>query len=326
MFSTLARRARETLLLSGALKESSARPTERQELIRTYYAAALDRSAVADQLTDERGAVAALLLYGEALPMLVAAIALAHDPDFVSPASGQPLPPQTSPWDVLADLRQRGRVAALPARLDRAREALEASDALAFDRLPPQTLLDRRTAVQAFMRRLRQLVEPRTSAELKGSRVGRLAGIVAVPCLLVLAILLLPRSANLALKRPVSASSRHPNSTAPADNSGLTNGKIEATYGIETAPGASWVMVDLGQSTPLSKIKIFNRRDASPDSGLPLVLDISEDTVHFIVVDTRTEPFSATKPWIYEVPLEARCRYVRIRSNSMVALTEVEVY
>jgi len=323
-FSTLARRARDRFLLTGALKEAAARPADRQALLREYYAAALDRIAVADQLTDERGAVAALLLYREALPLLVGALALARDPD-ASVASG-PLTPGIAPWDMLEDLRRRGRLPALPRTLDRARAALVAAEPLAFDRLPTQELLDRRAAVAATVRRLRRLVDPRTPAELKGRRYARVAAAAVALALLGVGVISSLRHPNLALKRPASASSRHPASTAPPDSSGINNGVIEPTYGIETAPGPGWVLIDLQENQKISRVKIFNRRDGAFDAGLPLFLELSPDAIKFTVADTRTQPFSSTNPWVYKAPPGTRTRFVRVRSNSLVALTEIEVY
>jgi hypothetical protein len=323
-FATVVRRARSRFLLTDAIRQAAARPAARQELIRTYYAAALDRTTVADQLNDERGAVAAMLLYQQAMPLLVAAVALTNDPEF--PASADPLPAGTSAWEVLADLRQRQRLPALPKKLEQARAALETSEPLGFDRLPPQTLLDRRSVVQATVHRLQALIEPRTPSQLKVGRLARVTGAVLLLALLVLALAASLRHPNLALKKPVSASSRHPASTAPADNSGLTNGEIEATFGIETAPGPSWVMIDLQEDQKVSRVKIFNRRDGSFDAGLPLTLETSADGVTFAAADTRAQPFSSSSPWIWKAPSGTHFRFLRVRSNTLVALTEIEVY
>jgi len=124
----------------------------------------------------------------------------------------------------------------------------------------------------------------------------------------------------------MTASSRHPDSVAPVDNSGLTNGVIESTYGVHTAPGPGWVMIDLEKIQKVSAVKLFNRRDALFDAGLPLTLETSSDGKTFTVADVRTQSFSTANPWIYEAPPGTKLRYLRIRSNSMVALTEVEVY
>ena len=323
-FSTLARRARDRFLLSDALKEAVARDADRQALIRVYYAAALDRSAVADQLNDERGAVAAMLLYREALPLLVASIALAHDPDFRS--VGAVLPAGASAWEVLLDLFQRRHLPALPKNLDVARAALEAPEPLTFDRLPPQTLLDRRAAVQVTMRRLRRLVDVRTPSELKSKRAARLLGVVILVGLILFGIAWAVRSPDLALGKPVTVSSRHPASIAPPDNSGLTNGVIEPAYGIMTNPGPGWVMVDLQANLPIWRVEVFNRRDTDFDMGLPLMLETSSDGVTFKLADTRSQPFSSSRPWIFRAPRGTRGRFIRIRSNTLVALNEVEVY
>jgi len=176
------------------------------------------------------------------------------------------------------------------------------------------------------MRQLRELVEPRTRGELKSSRYARIAGLTGLLALFIAALAWSLYRPNLALRKPVTASSRHPASTAPADGSGLTNGIIEPTYGIQTAPGPGWVLIDLQEIRSYAQVKIFNRRDALFDAGLPMFLEISGDGLTYALVDTRTQPFSSSSPWIYNAPSAPAFRFVRIRSNSLVALTEVEVY
>jgi len=317
-------RVRDGYWLGGALRRVRQRPPERQDLIRTYYSAAVDRIAVADQLNDESGAVAALILYREAMRPLVAALALSADPEY--PTVGEGLPTDVTPWDVLLDLHRRGRLPALPPKLEEARAALATTQMLELDRLPPQTLLDRRSAVHATVRHLRRLIEPRTPIELLSKRSLNVLATIAVVALVGLAVATALGHPNHALHKPAGASSRHPNSTAPADSSGLTNGVIEPTYGIETAPGPGWAGVDLLSDTEVTTVKIFNRRDELFDAGLPLTLETSTDGTNFTAVETRTKPFSATAPWVYKAPPDTHFRFLRVRSNSLVALTEIEVY
>jgi len=315
---------RDGYWLGGALRRVRQRPAERQGLIRTYYDAAVDRIAIADRLNDESGAVAALILYREAMRPLMAALALSVDPEY--PTAGEVLPADATPWDVLLDLHRRGRLPALPPKLEAARAALSTTQMLELDRLPPQTRLDRRADVHATVRYLRRLVEPRTPIELVSSRSLHVLATLAVVALVAFAVATALGHPNQALHKPAGASSRHPNSTAPADSSGLTNGVIEPTYGIETAPGPGWAGVDLLSDTDVTMVKIFNRRDELFDAGLPLILETSNDGTNFTPVETRTKPFSAVQPWIYHAPPDTHFRFLRVRSNSLVALTEIEVY
>jgi hypothetical protein len=322
VLSTVKVRARDALLLEGALRQVRATPVDRQALVRAYHDAALGRTSVADQLTDEHGAVSGLILYREALPLLVAAIGLARDPAF-----DPELATNGSPWNVLPELVARGALPPLPDAVDEARAILTTSGALALDGLPASSLLARRATVARAIRELRHFVEPRSLGELKSSRFARVgfALLVAVAALggLVCWATFAP---NIALHKPVTVSSRHPGSIAPVDNSGLVNGEFESTYGVHTAPAPSWVMVDLTKIEKLSEIRIFNRSDTLFDAGLPFTLELSRDGVTFTSAERRTLPFSVTSPWVYKAPSGTRARYVRVRSNSFVALTEIEVY
>jgi len=323
--SRIASGARNRYWLSGAMRHVRALPPARHRMIREYYRAAFDRIAVADQLSDESGAVAGMLLYREAMWPLVTALSLSLDPDFPT-SEDEILAVGASPWDVVVDLHRRGHLPALPPRFDQARAALTTAHPLELDRLPPQALLDRRAVVHETVRHLRRLVEPRTPAELVSSRYLHIFATVAALGLVAFGVVTALSHPNVALHKPAGASSRNPNSTAPADSTGLTNGVIEPTYGIETAPGPGWAGVDLLGDTDVSIVKIFNRRDGQLDAGLPLTLETSGDGANFTAVETRTRPFSATQPWIYKAPPGTHFRFLRVRSNTVVALTEIEVY
>jgi hypothetical protein len=115
---------------------------------------------------------------------------------------------------------------------------------------------------------------------------------------------------------------------APADNSGLVNGDVESNYGIHTAlatPGSfAWVMVDLTQPMSVKRVKVYNRADGWFDETLPMVMEFSDDGTTFNPVDTRTTGFTARSPWVYEAK-GAKTRYVRVRSDRYLALTEIEI-
>jgi hypothetical protein len=180
--------------------------------------------------------------------------------------------------------------------------------------------------VKNGLRWLRDRVEPRTLREIQVNRGLRLAvcgGVVLFLLWRCLAMLFAPT--NIALHKKVTISARFPLSVAPADNSGLVNGEIESNYGIHTAVGAAWVMIDLGAVHPIREVVVHNRRDGWYDEGMPFFLELSVDGTQFIEIARRAEHFSASDPWVASgrgLP----ARYVRIRSDHYVTLTEVEVH
>ena len=130
-----------------------------------------------------------------------------------------------------------------------------------------------------------------------------------------------------ATSEPFDPLYRFAQSSAPPDNGGVVNGEIEATYGVHTALGSGWVMVDLGEPHKLGQVKIYNRADAFFDDGLPLSLELSDDGLKFVLAERRTTGFTCITPWIFDVPRStAPARFVRVRSDNFVALTEIEIY
>src|SRR5438105_2424395 len=243
---------RNTLLLEAALRTVTALSAERQEAMRAAYEAGLRRASVAEQLADEQSGVASMILYREAFPLLAKAVVLLHDPDGDITSTAGPVG-----LSALAALADRGRIPALPRSLAEAEEILAPGGSGAFDAWTTDELLAKRQVVSAAMRFLRRLVEPRTVRELKSSRLSRLmvTAAVTVAALTGFGWLLL-RLPNLALNKPVMISERLANSAAPPDNSGLTNGRIDSPYGIHTALGGGWVMVDLQGVYRISQVKV----------------------------------------------------------------------
>ena len=116
-----------------------------------------------------------------------------------------------------------------------------------------------------------------------------------------------------------------PGSPPPA---GLTDGVIEgAPYGTSTQLGdAPWVEVDLGRVYHLDKIKIYNRGDGFGDDGLPMTLQVSENGVAYLEVETRSTTFEQTSPCKVAKGRGRAARYVRVRGarGKYVALSELE--
>jgi hypothetical protein len=313
-------RVRNLVLLEGPERTVRALKAEQQETVRKHYDAALRRASVADELADDRSAVAALVLYREAALLLIAALAVSRDSNIdVTDLS----PPRM--WAILGDLAQAGQIPSLPESVDEARRILLSESILSFDEHPADDLLGMRATVESSVKWIQSLIEPRTLPEIRRSRVMRLGVIgVVVVALLGWGASRFTKPTNIALHKPVTISGRHPQSLAPADNSGLVNGEIEPNYGVHTTTGGGWVMIDLQGSYAISTIKVYNRGDGWFDDGLPFTLEFSDDGAKFTEVERRTEPFTSASPWISDGG-GRRTRFIRIRSNGYVALAEVEV-
>ncbi len=319
--STVAARARDALWLETAMHRVEGYAAGQQAALRRYHDAALRRTTVAEQLTDEPSAVAALVLYRDAIPFLVAAIAVSRDVSFDPRAVFA-----RSPWAALSELARSGGIPPLPAFVDAAQAILSAPDTTAFDELTGDALAAGRAAIDATVRFLASQVDTRTPREIKVSRFARVGAVVVlVASALVWWGMSMALPPDVALHAQVTTSGHHPNSTAPFDNSGAVNGEIEPSYGVHTNIGSAWVLVDLGKVYKVSTVKIYNRGDGYFDDGLPFTLELSQNGTSFTTVDRRTTGFTQANPWTFS-PSGARARYVRISSTSYVALAEIEVY
>jgi F5/8 type C domain-containing protein len=207
-------------------------------------------------------------------------------------------------------------------------DALEASDPLYFDAMDATELEATLAALEQEARWLRPQIDLRSPTYRAGARVGRTAGVAlcAVWLLYLLLGVLFPPK-DLALNKPVRASSHQPGAPDP---SGLVDGKIAPTFGFHTdvTQRDAWAIVDLERPGPIRKIVVSNRSDHDSDDTLPYWLDVSTDGVTFHEVATRAEHFGdgafASPAWT--VTLREHGRYVRIRSRRYLALNELAVY
>jgi F5/8 type C domain len=323
-YAALVTQTRDLLLLESAERKVRAFAPAQQQTIRSLFEAATMRSAVADDLTDAHNTVPALILYREAAELFILALLVSRDPslDIEAVEAG-------GVWKQLADLAEKGDLGPLPPSFEEATTVLRPMKGrLALDELSPEELAAKRALVETTVGWLRGLLEPRSLRDLRWSRTFRItAAIAIVGALLVWGLSRIFSSPNIALNKPVSVSSRHPLSSAPPDGSGLVNGTIEPSYGIQTTKDASaWVMVDLQDIYKVSKVKVYNRGDGWFDEGLPFVLELSENGKDFTEVDRRTQSFSQISPWTYSAKGRA-ARYVRIRTpaSGYIALSELEV-
>ncbi len=229
-------------------------------------------------------------------------------------------------WARLDEMTRGGALGARPAQLDAARAWIGSSRPLAT--------ADRGAAAEealaasfAAVRWLARRIDPRSPAAARRAGQLRVAALVLGAGVVVggvLAAVRWPRNEALGknvLASSVPAGSRHP----PA---GLTNGRIELTFGAETEDEPSpWFVVDLGAPTPVDEVVVYDRGDGDPAANLPLVLELGDSLTSLETVATRTEPFTRHDPWRSR-GLHHTARFVRVRKARKGALTldEIEVY
>ena len=237
--------------------------------------------------------------------------------------------PALDPVAALADLR-----AASPGRVvdeqdeRRIADALEAIDPLYFDGMDPAELAATHEAREREASWLRSQIDLRTPTYRAGARVGRTAGVaICAVWLLYLLVRVAFPPKDLALNKPVRASSHHPGTP---DLSGLVDGKVVPTFGFHTdvSQKDAWGIIDLDHPTRIRKIVVYSRSDHDADDCLPYWLDVSTDGVTFHEVAVRTDHFgdgSFFSP-AWTVSLHEYGRYVRIRSKKYLVLNEIEVF
>ncbi|HET6147275.1 MAG TPA: discoidin domain-containing protein [Polyangia bacterium] len=240
----------------------------------------------------------------------------------------------TTPTDPVKAFEQLGLAETMPAReAELVGSALREPDPLAFDRWPTEDLALVRPALQDLIRRLRSRIDLRSDAHLRGLGILRV-GVVAL--LVIYALFSAGRRLfsleNVALGRPVQASSRHPGTPEP---SGLTDGIKSGKYGVHTQvghPGTPWVVVDLGQLRDVRRIVVYNRGDTNLDDGLPLVVSLSTDGKSYTTIATRENHFGSgdllSPPWTIDCAKDGKkyARYVKIEAHHYLVLRELEVF
>jgi len=218
------------------------------------------------------------------------------------------------------------RPRAHPTDDERVRQALAARDALYFDDLSPEDVERARWALDRAASLLRGRAEARTLANVRATRWGRFAALlvlVGYAVLLVVKVTVLPR--DVALGKPVHASSRRPNTP---DGHELVDGDLGTSYGVHTnTEDNPFVVIDLQDSYWIDKVKVYNRVDGWFDDCLPLVVELSTDGRSWEPIGHREEHFGADPPWVVDAG-GRRATQVRLRKpgKGYIALSEVEVF
>ena len=317
---TASRALWEALLLKQAEEKAVAYPLSARPKMRELVRAANDRAEVANDLVEGHVA-SALALYREAALLYMAA--------FVVVCSDEALPDSLRLDGLLSRFRQLLQTRSVPIDEGKLERLVDRSgdDLLLFDHLDGKSATVAGQSAQEIVRKLGQLVEPRTVSEIRFDRGLRVAGLSLVVCALcVWSVVSFFGRTNIALHMPVTASGVHPAAKSPPG--GLTDGVTTGTYGIHTSVSDDpWVQVDLQSVFLIDKVKVYNRGDGWFDDGLPMTLQFSEDGNKFVDVETRTTNFGQLIPWTAK-GRGKKARYVRVRAGKgkYVTLNEVEVF
>ena len=127
---------------------------------------------------------------------------------------------------------------------------------------------------------------------------------------------------NLALHRPVTVVTPHPE--LGRDPSLLVDGD-PTNLGFHTNDGPNQnVTIDLGTVQRIFRVVVYNRADCCKERAVPLKIEVSKDNKQFRQVAERKEQF---EKWKADFP-PTIARYVRLTDLAAVPfhLAEVEVY
>lgn len=313
-------KVREALLLEKAEQYSASMTDTQRASMRAYTEAAVRRLTVARDIRGTAQTPVALELYRQGSYFYVLAYLASKDPTF---DIGTSTP--ESAYRKLEEVLERD-AAGPPAEFARAKPFLLSTDALGPDRMPTDQGEQSAQDLEQTTRWLSRLFDVRSPKELKIARVLRVS-IVAASALAIVVYffmwLLAPK--NLAKGRPAVASGAAMFSTVPA---GAVDGSKSGQYGYHSALEESpWLSVDLGRHYAISSVKVYGRGDGYYDQSIPLALEVSEDGATYRQIAERTEPFSASDPWVVK-PTGVTAQFVRLHTmrHSYLVLGEVEVY
>jgi hypothetical protein len=297
---------REFFLLEKALER--ARNAAPPPLRAFPLEAAERRRRAAEDLVGEGSTLPALVLYRDALRLLAVARASSDDAEATGFAALS---------EQIAQLPEPRRKA-----LQSALAALRDPDPMALDRRSAAELHALREDASDLFAALEGSRRQRTPTQLKIVRVLRLAGVVLTLVLAVRvawSVLVVPP--NVALHRPVVASSRWPDTPDPA---GLTDG-VRTQLGAHTnKEDEPQMTIDLGASYRVKTIKVYNRNDCCPDEILPLIVELGDPNDPTPFVAERTQHFDV---WTIDVGGKTGSSVrLHTRRKGYLALAEVEVY
>jgi hypothetical protein len=195
-------------------------------------------------------------------------------------------------------------------------------DAAALSELRWGEIHARMVVIDAIATRLIAGIELRSRATLRRTRALRIAAaMAAVLAALAIALAAWRAPKNLALHKPVTASS-----VLYGNPAGLVNGSIEwGSFAFHSSWGApTWVLIDLEATSSIHEIRIWNRGDEKLADAAGTRVELSDDGATFRPAATCEDLFTQATPCRLALG-DARARYVKLVHPVYLALSEVEV-
>jgi F5/8 type C domain-containing protein len=213
----------------------------------------------------------------------------------------------------------------LSPELERRASLLSGADAVVADELSAPAALAAAEDLQLALHWALEVLNRPTEQQRNLQRCIRFAAVGAIVLLLFVASTAwLQRLPNLALGRPVSASSVAFGGTPDKAVDGVRYGAL----GFHSdGPSSAWWSVDLGRAYTLERVVAYGRADCCFDQSVPLAFEVSLDGKKYRRISERTELFTQSDPWL--IPGQANiARFIRFRTlrKTHLVLSEIEVY
>jgi hypothetical protein len=311
---------REFFLLEKAEQKITSLEGSQRDIVRNYYDAGNRRLNVAQDLRGPVQTPAALTLYRQGMHFLALAYLASRGHANLDSAS-------SSLEETFRELDRAFEADGLkvPREYNDSRPVLVSPNPLDLDRMSVAEAALRVEELEAASRWLSSLIDARSPIEVKWARFFRI-GITAAVMVALLAMLVirLLTPKNIALGRPVTASSVGFSTAAVGAVDGSKNGAFGFHSALEDSP---WLSIDLGRNFAISRIRVFGRGDGGPyDQSIPLALEVSDDGTSYQQIALRSQPFSEYEPWVVQ-PGALVTRYLRLKTmrSSYLVLGEVEV-
>ena len=149
----------------------------------------------------------------------------------------------------------------------------------------------------------------------------RLAVVLASMCIVVITTNRFVRGPDLTRGRPWRISSSYPGFSGSDHR---VDGSPTDVFFHTNGDASPWFEVDLGEGAQFSRVEVENRDDDYRARALPLLVEVSDDTVSWRAVARRGRPF---RVWIASFST-VHTRYLRLRvpRRSFLHLVRVAVY
>jgi hypothetical protein len=147
-----------------------------------------------------------------------------------------------------------------------------------------------------------------------------LLAVAILTVVVLVAVVKLERSRDLARDKPWKTSSFALGCTSPAQK---CDDSSFFFFHTSSEPNP-WLEIDLGAVQNVSSLKVVNREDCCNERAVPLAVELSVDHIKWKEVSRRQEPFTTWRPKF----AASGARWVRLRAlrTTMLHLSEVQVH